>query len=350
MKTIPHLVLFPALMLMLASSPAAAETVKASLAASRGDVTVNGVKPGQPLPVTVKVGSVLKSGPNSSAILIPLPGQTVFVDQNTEVQIKTCEMSPGENSTWTRRASCTLKKGSLHCAIAHPKAGASYLDVVTPRGTLSAHGTGWVTWSDQDSTRFVVYAGVVTIHFGAADIDVLRGQVATITGDGAAAVLEVLDLKTGRLVRYTNGAPGQTELASAAQINVARDLLDQGFGAFRGTASQADLLGFSQIVAEINKVLDDNHLASINPPFEWQLWPDWYKLAPAILPPDPLPSLAAPGRPPSSPPKSAPSILPARFTGAAVNLSAPQGSHEFTPFRVNQNSQLPPTARCNANH
>jgi len=301
MKTIPRLVLFPSFMLLLSSTAAIAETVKATLAAARGEVTVNGGKPKQPLPVTVKPGGVLKTGANSSAIVLPVPGQTVFVDQNSEVEFKTCEMKAGENSSWTRQASCVLKKGHLHCAIAHPKEGASYLDVVTPKGTLKAHGTGLATWSDENSTRTAVYAGVVTIPFGAANIDVLPGQVATFTGEGNTATLEVLDLKTGRLVRYTIGAPGQTELASAAQINAARNLLDQGFGAFRGTASQADLLSFSQIVAEINKVLADNQLAPINPPFEWQLWPDWYKIAPAIIPPDPLPRSAMNPLPIASP-------------------------------------------------
>lgn len=301
MKTIPRLILLPSLSLLLLNAPATAETVKATLAAARGDVTVNGGKPGQSPPVTLKAGTVLKTGPNSSAIVVPVPGQTVFVDQNSEVEITTCEMTPGENSSWTRRSSCSLKSGRVHCAIAHPKAGASYLNVVTPKGTLKAHGTGFSTRSDQNGSHTVVYAGVVTIRFGTTDVDVLPGQVATLTGEGGAAALEVLDLKTGRLVRYTIGAPGQVELATAAQINAARDLLDQGFGAFRGTASEADLLSFSQIVAQINKVLADNHLAPLNPPFEWQLWPDWYKIAPAIVPPDPLPPGATNSLPIASP-------------------------------------------------
>jgi hypothetical protein len=290
MKLLARLVLVLPLGLALASRPVAAETTKATLAATRGEVTVNGAKPAG-LPASVKVGGTVKPGANSGAMLIPVPGQTIFVDQNTEVQLKSCDMSAGPNSTWTRRSSCVLKAGHLHCSIARPKTGASYLDLITPQATLSAHGTSWATRVDGKETRAVVYAGVVTLHFGDANIDVYPGQVATITGEGAEAVLEVLDLKTGRLVRYKKGAPGQSELASAAQINVARDLLEQGFGAFHGTASEADLLSFSQIVAEINKVLLANSLAPINPPFEWQLWPDWYKLAPAVQP------LASPEKP-----------------------------------------------------
>ncbi len=292
MKMLVRLVFaLPLTFALACGGPVAAETVKGSLAAARGEVTVNGKKAGPTLPVPVKVGSVVKPGANSGAILVPVPGQTVFVDQNTEVQLKSCDMSAGPNSAWTRRSSWVLKSGNMHCSIASSKTGASYLDVVTRQATFSAHGTSWSTRVDERGTFAAVFAGVVTIHFGGADIDVLPGQVAMITGDGKDAVLEVLDLKTGRLVRYIKGAPGQVELASAAQIKLARDFLEQGFGAFSGTASEADLLSFSQIVAEINKVLAENFLAPINPPFEWQLWPDWFKLTPAAQP------LASPERP-----------------------------------------------------
>lgn len=291
MKVSARLIIFSMMVSVLVCGSAAGETVKASLAATRGEVDINGSKAGSARPLPVKAGSTLKAKADSGAILIPVPGQTVFVDQNTEVELKSCEMRAEANSGWRRHSAFKLKNGRLHCSISHAKSGGSFLDVSTPWAGLSAHGTSWATWSGAEGLHVAVYAGVVTIHFGGADIDVLYGQVATITGEGDAAVLEIVDLKSGRIVRYRKGGPGEPGLASTAQIRAARDLLEQGFGAFRGTGSEEDILGFSQIVAAINKVLADNLLPPINPPFEWQLWPDWFKLTPALQ------SVASPDRP-----------------------------------------------------
>jgi hypothetical protein len=291
MKFTPCLIRFSMMALLLSGGSFAAETVKGSLAATRGEVRINGAIAGTARPLPVKAGSILKTAANSGAIILPVPGQTVFIDQNTEVELKSCEMRAEANSAWYRHSAFKFKNGRLHCSIAHVKSGESHLDVLTPWAGISAHGTSWATWCDSHGLHVAVYGGTTTIHFGGADVDVQYGQVATITGEGDAAVLEILDLKTGRIVRYKKGGPGEPGLASAAEIRVARDLLEEGFGAFRGTGSEEDVLAFSQIVAAINKLLADNLLPAINPPFEWQLWPDWFRLAPAIQ------SVASPDKP-----------------------------------------------------
>ncbi len=172
------------------------------------------------------------------------------------------------------------------------KQGESRHELITPRATLSAQGTSWSTWSDANGDHAAVYAGVVTITFGGTKVDLQPGQVATLTGEGEAAALEVLDLKTGIIVRYTKGSPGgQTELASATQIKAARELFWQGLGAFSGTGSEADRLAFSQIVEAINKLLALNHLPPFNGPFEWVLWPNWFRLEPTLQ------NLASPDQP-----------------------------------------------------
>jgi len=264
-------------LILLPSVSALAEPVKATVAATRGEVFVNGSKVAAPS--SAKAGSTVKTLADSGAILLPVSGETLFIDQKTSLLVAECDMTGASNFGWIRHSRCNLKEGHVHCSIAHAKTGSSSLALVTPQATLTAHGTSWSTWSDSTGMHTAVYAGVVAVSFGGSEISVLPAQVATITGDGDTASLEVLDLRTGIINRYTKGSSSpQSEFATAAQIKAARDLLAAGMGAFRGTAAETDLLAFSQLIDQINQLLAKNQLAPIVPPTEWSLWPNWTKV------------------------------------------------------------------------
>ncbi len=123
MKAFFRLICASALVQVFALGAIKADPVKASIAAIRGEVSVNGAKIAPPLPVPIKTGGVVKAGPDSGAIIIPVPGQTVFVDHDTELEVKRCEMTAGPDSSWVRRSVCVLKTGHVHSSIARPKAG-----------------------------------------------------------------------------------------------------------------------------------------------------------------------------------------------------------------------------------
>jgi hypothetical protein len=285
MKTFSRFLLFFVLLEGFLEGVLQAEPVNASLAATRGEVATNGTKAQIRLPAPLKSGATVKTGVNSGAIVLPVSGQTIFVDQTTTFQIKESDMTAAPGSGWTRHAVCSLNSGHVHCSIASPKTGSSALSLITPQATLSAHGTSWSTWSDNSGMHTAVYAGVVTVNFGGIDYAVQPGQVVTIVGQGDAATLEVLDLKTGIITRYAKGSSsGQAELATPSQISAARNLFASGLGAFTGTATEADKMALSLIINQINQTLAKNQLPSIDPPVEWELWPNWTNIERNIAP------------------------------------------------------------------
>ena len=287
------------LLAMFLPSVSFAEPVRASLLALQGEVKVNGAPASQVLPSALPSKATVVTGTKSAAMIAPVPGQFLFVGADTEVKSRGSDVVGEGKGGQERRSSFQLVKGHVHSTIRHSAHGVSAHSIVTSAGTLSARGTSWATWADAKGVHFAVYSGVVFFTFGGAVIEVQPGQVGFVSGEGDAAELVIVDLKTGQLMRYGKGgsgavvrdgkdpvaifppsasraAGGTVELASTAILLEARDAFEAGMGAFIGTASTEERLALSLLMDQINRVLVQNHLAPIVPPLQFQLFPNWF--------------------------------------------------------------------------
>jgi hypothetical protein len=195
----------------------------------------------------------------------------------TQVELKTSEITTDAGGVQGRRSAFKLVKGRLQSAIHHAGKGASSQTVAIAGGTLSAHGTNWTTWTEVGGSKVAVYAGTVTfsVSYLGNDVDIIPGQIAFLTGEGDAATLDIADLKTGKLAHYEKGGTVTSELNSAALLLDSRNNYESGVAAFIGTATSDEKIALSLVLKEVNTYLATVNLPPITPPSEVQLFPNW---------------------------------------------------------------------------
>ncbi len=246
-----------------------------TIVATRGAVSVdNTSSSAKTLPASVKPNSIVKTSVGGGALLIPVPGQVIYLAQNSELLLQSAQVDP-KNVTVARSSSVILQRGRLSAAIWKPKQGQSDLMVTTPRCKMQAHGTGWAADSSDSGDTIVVYAGTVSVTVNGYQVDIQPGQVAFLTGSAGSISMLIVDLKTGTAIRYGNSSIGTVELPTPNDLKLARDFLEANLPAFIGTASERDRLAFAQILDALNSTLSKNLLTPISTPEEWLLFPGW---------------------------------------------------------------------------
>jgi hypothetical protein len=250
-----------ALIFSLGASFACADELPPMLVAVKGDI--KGAGQGASIPRPIPLRAPVVTGADSAAMIVPFPGQALFVDQRTELSVKSCTVTGGSGDAVTKSFVGHLQKGHLHSSIAASKKTTSLHEVTTPAGSYKAHGTSWSTWTGPGGDKAAVYAGTVTAQIGGASVQLSAGQVAFVTGSGQDAKVVVVDLKTGLRVTYTNGVAGDSELATIDELKQARETFESGLAAFGATASDADKISYALILQQINKTLADNMLAQL---------------------------------------------------------------------------------------
>jgi hypothetical protein len=273
------------------SCTAVADVVQPSVVAVQGDVKINGAAPKLdypvvnspsngprvPQPIGVAAPGAVATGSNSAAMVAPVPGQWLYMGAETQVELQTSEIITDAGGVQGRRSAFKLVKGRLQSAIHHAGKGASTQSVAIPGGTLTAHGTNWTTWTEVGGSKVAVYAGTVTfsVSYLGNDVDIIPGQIAFLTGEGNAAVLDIADLRTGKLVHYEQSGTVTSELNSVALLLDSRNNYENGVAAFIGTASNDDKIALSLVLKEVNVYLETVNLPPITPPSEVQLFPNW---------------------------------------------------------------------------
>lgn len=243
----------------------------------------------------LKLGQPVQTSHNSGVILSPAPGQTVFVDEDSQVKLLTTEFS--EDNGPVRNSSVFLGGGHLHSTVAEAKQGRNTHEVRTPCGRLTSNDGSWSTWStagsDGITQHAAVYHGTVTLNrssqvvpfseaasgapAGGGSVRLTEGMVATWKCDDADGAVSVVDLRTGRLITFINGVEISSVAATPRQLMEAKMLFQEGAAPFLATAADASRIQFGQLLSEINKTLASNMLPIIPETSEWQLFPDWFR-------------------------------------------------------------------------
>lgn len=279
------------LLLHLLQSPSIAAPVLPSVLAATGEVESGGASLGKNQPIAA--GATLTSKEHSGAMLSPVPGQFFFLDGGARARFLNAEVKD-ENGP-VRSSTFFLGSGHVHSSAEKPKTGSTTQEVRTPCGRLTSNDGNWSTWSTEGpegiTQHAAVYHGTVTIaRSGAvvalADalggspasenvIKLTEGQVASWKCDDPTGAIEVVDLRTGRVITYIQGQEVGSVPATRQQMLAARGLFEQGIAPFLATSTEGGRIDFAQLLESINRKLAEFMLPNLPLTTEWQLFPDW---------------------------------------------------------------------------
>ncbi len=162
-------------LLVCLALPLMAEPIKAKVKSVEGDVTYTPPNTGisKPLGTNMELdpGTVVKTGPGSSAIIVTLPGVAINVEPSSEVTLT--EMLYADNAGASganpafRKGTIQLRSGTVSALINKEISKQVDFKVKTPHGVAAARGTFYAVTVKDDKT----YVGV---KHGRVGVDALK--------------------------------------------------------------------------------------------------------------------------------------------------------------------------------
>jgi len=268
--------LFAAILVM--HSSAAAATLSPVVLQTTGTVAT-GVNGGAEKPVQAKdslpVGSIVKTGPNSTANIALTPEAGIELGFNSQIQIV-----EADSSATSTKAEAILLKGSAICTL-KPKAKESQsFRLSTGKGEYAeAVGTVWKSTSEGGKKQVTVTSGTVSWSNpklgGPISLPAGSVMVATYGGDGNLASLAVTDLTSGNITIYPfDGSEPTTRAATPAELAEARASFDAVInppaptpgGGGDGGFSGGETSSLVAMLAQVNKTLQQAGLEEVKTP------------------------------------------------------------------------------------
>ncbi|MEM1157489.1 MAG: FecR family protein [Verrucomicrobiota bacterium] len=152
--------------LMLAAGSLAAQNVPAKASLIEGDIRA--ALPGEMAYKPVKVGDKLpsgtwiRSGADSRAVFVTVPGAAIRVSENSLFQISLLSVTPGQENT-SRKARINLKQGTLSALLNEVDSSTIDFRIRTSQGICAARGTFYGVTVDGEKTYLSVKEGEVGV-------------------------------------------------------------------------------------------------------------------------------------------------------------------------------------------
>jgi hypothetical protein len=150
-----------------------------------------GTSQSQPLQAgdPVPVGSYLMTDGSGSALISPMPGIAVTIDNSTSTRLETLA-STAESSSRKPEIHFDLKKGTIHSAIARSSREPVDFKIRTPQGIAAARGTVTSTSTDgQTSNTFSAHGNVVWIYPNNQEQPIVPGTLVPFSGQGGQVTM-----------------------------------------------------------------------------------------------------------------------------------------------------------------
>ncbi len=152
------------LFFMVALAGAASVNGKVSKVVGTAEIQLPGEADFKPLKEGDKVppGSTIKTGNNSRAVILTLPGAALRISADSVVKITEMDFTKGQE-TDSRKARIILNSGTVSAMIDKEAADITDFRVKTPQGVAAARGTFFGVTVDKGKTYLTVKEGNVGV-------------------------------------------------------------------------------------------------------------------------------------------------------------------------------------------
>jgi hypothetical protein len=212
----------------------------------------------------ISLGSTVKTDKSAAALIVIAPGQSIYLEELTSVQLVKSETKLGDK---LNSGVAKLISGTVQCHVEHPDNVKQSMELEVPGGSLKAKGTFWNCNVDSTTHQMTasVASGNVKVSYLNNSFDLAPGMVMTAVYNAdmnSVSEVTVVNLIDGTSTTYTPNAPPKTQKATIAQLNAAKS-------EFNSLLAKADNLqgeeksSLEKLLAKINKVLTENSIGAL---------------------------------------------------------------------------------------